>query len=144
MALPKSNGISRWQHGELLKYFSAPTLKERERPPLLKEGLKLSMVAKEHLARLDNERKAAKEAQGLAPTMGNRVANWWDQGPKVKGAAPVSPYRFPSPRSLRELHLNIRLSIFIPGLLTWRLSEYGTANLNTSTPHGLRRVFAWP
>ena len=75
------------------KYFSAPTLKERERPPLLKESLKLSMAAKEHLARLDNERKAAKGAQGLAPTMGTRVANWWDQGPKVAAAKPVGGYK---------------------------------------------------
>lgn len=53
MNLPRNNGINKWEHGELFKYFSAPTLKERSRFPLLKEGLKLSNGSKKHLERLE-------------------------------------------------------------------------------------------
>ena len=93
MTLPDSNGISRWQHAELFKYFSAPTLAEKLRPPLLKEGLKLSIASKEHIARLDGERAAAKQAQGLMATSATKVANWWDEGPRAAVAAPVSDFR---------------------------------------------------
>lgn len=85
MTQPNSNGISRSHHAELFQYFKAPTLNERV--------AQLSTEAKEHLARLDNERKAAKEAQGLAPTMDTRVAHWWVQEPKVVAPKPVSDLR---------------------------------------------------
>ena len=81
MNLPESNGITKWQHSELLRYFSKPTLAERERAPLLREGLKLSIVSQQHLARLTQERNNEKQKLGLALNMTTHVEDWWIKGP---------------------------------------------------------------
>ena len=65
---------------ELVNYFSSSTLYERERPPLAKEGLKLSQASQEHLARLTKERNEQREKQGV-PGKWTRVKDWWDEGP---------------------------------------------------------------
>ena len=64
-----------------MRYFSFPTLYERERPPLAKEGLKLSQVSQGHLARLERERNEQREKQGV-PGKWTRIKDWWDEGPE--------------------------------------------------------------
>ena len=85
ISLPGGNGITKWQHEELLRYFSKRTLEERERPPLLREGLKLSMISQEHLARLNQERNEEKKKRGVAPDMTTHVEDWWTKGPVPPG-----------------------------------------------------------
>ena len=83
--MPDSNGITKWQHTELLRYFCKSTLEERERPPLLREGIKLSIASQQHLARLTQERNDEKQKLGLALDMTTQVEDWWIKGPIPAG-----------------------------------------------------------
>ncbi|KAL8796868.1 MAG: hypothetical protein Q9195_000951 [Heterodermia aff. obscurata] len=80
LQMTNQNGISVYQHEELFNYFSFSTIHERERPPLAKEGLKLSQASKGHLARLTKERNEQREEQGV-PGKWTRVEDWWVEVP---------------------------------------------------------------
>ena len=91
--MPGNNGISKFQHAELRSWFSIRTLEERVRPPLAKEGVRLSQASQAHVARLEQERNAEREKQGV-PGEWSPVDNWWqgapgqvEEDPKKKAAA---------------------------------------------------------
>ncbi|KAG7008787.1 hypothetical protein G7Y79_00004g013710 [Physcia stellaris] len=76
MDMPGNNGISSYQHKELKDWFSIRTLKERARAPLAKDGVRLSQPSQAHIARLERERNAEREKQGV-PGDWSPVGNWW-------------------------------------------------------------------
>jgi len=74
--MPSNNGISKYQHKELKAWFSIPTIQERNRAPLAKNGVRLSQASQVHITRLEAERNAEREKQGR-PGDWEPVGNWW-------------------------------------------------------------------
>lgn len=100
MDMPGNNGISNFQHKELKDWFSIRTLEERARPPLAKEGVRLSQASQAHVARLERERNDEREKQGI-PGDWSPVGNWW-QGASGQVEDDGKKKGKPRPRQARQ------------------------------------------